>query len=298
MSQGYKANRLAHVLNSPEAQPRAIPISRILNPTAAQSRSIPLSQILNPLPEQADAICRLSPAQHGSQFSTPSQIFLTPASDDIGPVTLAPFVNLVDEDPELIPDSPIFNPTRDVPELIANSPISNIVHEEPVDTPYTEIPNGRRGKRRLEFVASEQTPSDAEKNIAKQIAESIVQALQGDAEAPRAEFWRTLDPNRSQLEMAELLWDRSRCEEDARPTRWVNRFYASCMRQVLRRRGLIPLNVNNEDSQKQSKDRYAAATDIVNMAADKFGDGVYAGLASAESRFSSSIYAYLLIRLS
>ncbi|KAI1738645.1 hypothetical protein F4680DRAFT_424532 [Xylaria scruposa] len=81
--------------------------------------------------------------------------------------------------------------------------------------------------------------------------------------------------------MADALWDRSRCEEDPKPVRWLNRFYASCMRHVLRHRGLIPASSSkqHEDPQKQSKDRYATATDIINMAADRFGDRVYIGLA-------------------
>ncbi|KAI0467708.1 hypothetical protein F4859DRAFT_493366 [Xylaria cf. heliscus] len=136
--------------------------------------------------------------------------------------------------------------------------------------------------------------SDAEKSIAKHLAETIVEGLQRNVDAPRAEFWRTLDAGLSPLQMADALWDRSRCDQDPKPARWVNRFYASCMRQVLRRRGLIPINTNNlaEDIQKQSKDRYAAATDIINMAADKFGERVYAGLASADSRCSLSRYIH------
>ncbi|KAI1747100.1 hypothetical protein F4782DRAFT_451233 [Xylaria castorea] len=278
MSQGYKANRLAEILNlnPPEEQPRAIPISHILNPTGGQSRTIPLAQILNPDQERSHTI---SLAQ-----------ILNPAENQPRPFTLSQILNP-------------FTPSEE-PNPIISSQILNSVDEEPDDTsseaqatqgepPQTNIePTSDDNEQHdVEPVALKEAVSDPERLIAKQIAETIIAGLQSDAEAPKAEFWRTLDADLSALQMADALWDRSRYEEDPKPVRWVNRFYASCMRQILRRRGFIPVNLNNqnEDTQKQSKDRYAAATDIINVAADTFGDRVYAGLASAESRCCLSI---------
>ncbi|KAI0442884.1 hypothetical protein F4803DRAFT_575016 [Xylaria telfairii] len=293
MSQGYKANSLARVLNGPEEQPRAIiPISRLLNPLNPQSGSVPLSQLLNPLPEQANLLnpfleqanvhqpLVLNSIQHRPQLLTPSQILLTPISEEIGSVTLAPILDLAYEDPELIPDSPLFNPTHDVPRLTPRSPTFDISHRAQHHTPHIEGTSNRHIEQRdLELVAPDQTPTDTERSVATQIAEAIVQGLQSNAEVPRAQFLRNLDPNRPPLEMADILWERSRCEEDPKPDRWVYRFYSSCMRQVLRQRGLIPLSFSHEDTQKQNKDRWAGATDIINRVADTFGDGVYAGLA-------------------
>ncbi|KAI0450056.1 hypothetical protein F5B21DRAFT_492404 [Xylaria acuta] len=283
MSQGYKANRLAQILNPPEEQPRAIPIAHILNPTARQSRTIPLAQILNPVQEQPHTIRLaqiLNPAEDEPQHLTLSQILNPPSpSEELEPVTFSQILNPIGEEPEPVTLSRILNPVDE---------------EEPDDTsseaqatqgeqPQTDIEptTGDHEQHDVELVAPEETASDPEKSIAKQIAETIIEGLQSGVEAPRAEFWRTLDADLSPLQMADALWDRSRCEEDPKPARWVNRFYASCMRQILRRRGLVPVNLNNrnEDTQKQSKDRYAAATDIINTAADKFGDRVYAGLA-------------------
>ncbi|KAI8953087.1 hypothetical protein F4801DRAFT_538417 [Xylaria longipes] len=265
MSQGYKANRLAQVLNPPEEQPRAIPISHFLNPPASQSRTIPLAQILNPVREQPHTI-RLA------------QI-LNPAEDKLQPFTLSRILNPPSEEPEPITLSRLLNPIDEEPDDTSSEAQAITQGEQPqIDVGPT---SGNREQHDVALVAPEETASDPEKSIAKQIAETVIEGLRGDVEAPRAEFWRTLDADLSPLQMADALWDRSRCEEDPKPTRWVNRFYSSCMRQILRRRGLIPVNLNNqnEDTQKQSKDRYAAATDIINMSADKFGDRVYAGLA-------------------
>ncbi|RYC58787.1 hypothetical protein CHU98_g7417 [Xylaria longipes] len=266
MSQGYKANRLAQVLNPPEEQPRAIPISHFLNPPASQSRTIPLAQILNPVREQPHTI-RLA------------QI-LNPAEDKLQPFTLSRILNPPSEEPEPITLSRLLNPIDEEPDDTSSEAQAITQGEQPqIDVGPT---SGNREQHDVALVAPEETASDPEKSIAKQIAETVIEGLRGDVEAPRAEFWRTLDADLSPLQMADALWDRSRCEEDPKPTRWVNRFYSSCMRQILRRRGLIPVNLNNqnEDTQKQSKDRYAAATDIINMSADKFGDRVYAGYVS------------------
>ncbi|TRX93560.1 hypothetical protein FHL15_005532 [Xylaria flabelliformis] len=263
MSQGYKANRLAQILNPPAEQPRTIPISHILNPMGRQSRTIPLAQILNPVQDQSRTIHLaqiLNPVRNEQQPFAFSQILnpLTPCEE---PDLIVPFesqsFHLINE--KLDDTSSKTQVTQRERSQTDNVPASD----------DSEQPDA-------EFVGLEEVASDPEISIAKQIAERIIAGLQSNVEAPKAEFWRTLDADFSALRMADALWDRSRSEEDSKPVRWLNRFYASCMRQILRHRGLIPVNLCNqkEDPQKQSKDRYAAATDIINMAANKFVNNV------------------------
>ncbi|KAI0114345.1 hypothetical protein GGR51DRAFT_556202 [Nemania sp. FL0031] len=227
---------------------KAVPLSHLLNPIT----TIPLSHILNP---------------HTDTLSSAS---LNPGRE----VSLAQILNPTRE----IPLAQILNPVEEQSPAIPSG--LQVADGEP---PHPEIvptssshPQGHDG----ESVVLEDSASDAEKSIAKRMAENIIQGLQSDAVAPLADFWQTLDADFPPLQMADKLWDRSRCQDDPKPVRWVNRFYASCMRQILRRRGRVPVNSNkSEDSQRQSKDRCAASTDVINMVADRFGDKVYAGLA-------------------
>ncbi|KAI0855763.1 hypothetical protein F4860DRAFT_529944 [Xylaria cubensis] len=268
MSQGYKANRLAQILNPPAELPRTIPISHILNPMGRESRTIPLAQILNPVQDQSRTI-------HLAQI-------LNPVRNERQPFAFSQILNPLtpSEEPDLIvpTESQSFNFINE--KLDDTSSETQVTQRECSQT--DNLPTSDDSEQSdAEFVALEEAASEPEISIAKQIAERIIAGLQSNVEAPKAEFWRTLDSDLPALRMADALWDRSRSEEDSKPVRWLNRFYASCMRQILRHRGLIPVNLCNqkEDPQKQSKDRYAAATDIINMAANKFGNRVYAGLA-------------------
>ncbi|KAI1128948.1 hypothetical protein F5Y10DRAFT_239185 [Nemania abortiva] len=226
---------------------KAIRLSQILNP----DRQIPLSHILNP-PAEATS----SRVPNPSREISLAQI-LNPARE----IPLAQILNPVEE------QSPITSPGLQV--VDGPQPLAEIAPA-----------SSGSGEHDGEPAAPEETANDAEKSIAKHTAENIIQGLQSSVEAPRADFWQTLSADLPPLQMADRLWDRSRCQDDPKPIRWVNRFYASCMRQILRRRGHIPVNSNKcEDSQRQSKDRCATSTDVINMAADQLGDKVYAGLA-------------------
>ncbi|GAP86966.1 hypothetical protein SAMD00023353_2401200 [Rosellinia necatrix] len=227
----------------------AIPLARILNPD-----NIPLSQILNPIEDRP-----VAQAVNANNAIPISQI-LNPSVEEEGRPRVA-----VSE-----------------PEVEAHGE-EQLTSDDSEQGDSNESGDGDSGgdDGEGEFVVVGKPASEPETSLARYLVAQIVQGLQSDVVAPRAEFWRTLDEALSPLQMADMLWDRSRCSDDPKPVRWVNRFYASCMRQVLRRRGHIPFNSNREceDPQKQSKDRYAAATDIINIAADRFGDKVYAGLA-------------------
>ncbi|KAI0195487.1 hypothetical protein F4808DRAFT_474567 [Astrocystis sublimbata] len=126
-------------------------------------------------------------------------------------------------------------------------------------------------------------PREREKAIAKLFAEAIIQGLQSEIEAPEAEYWRTLDRSWTPLQMANALWAQSRCVDDPRPVCWVNRFYASCMRNILRHSEFDPQNYDPENWHKQ---RSAAVSEIINMVADEFGDRVYVGLAIQDINLS------------
>lgn len=132
--------------------------------------------------------------------------------------------------------------------------------------------------------------------LVKQIAEHITLGTESDEEAPQSTFWRTLDPTLSQLEMADILWERSLREDDPGPVRWLNRFYAACMYRILQGRGSVsPSSEKVPAHQEKDKEISAESADVINLIANKIGVKAYAGLASMNNRLAYSSSLYILI---
>ncbi|KAI1173268.1 hypothetical protein F4777DRAFT_581165 [Nemania sp. FL0916] len=224
---------------------KAVPISSLLNPTGEVS----LSQIPQPAPR------------------APSADLAHPR--DAVPDSIAVHLS----NPTLTGDGSrdqSLNPAEEQPRVaLHNVPIPSIENEDQYEYPSHDL------------VITGNPATEAEVALAKRIADMIAEGLQSNVLAPRAIFGRSLNKDLLPAQMAETLWTRSRFFLDPKPVRWVNRFYSSCMRQILRKRGVIPHIPKRQsaDPSLEYKDRSATATEIINVVADKLGTGVYAGLA-------------------
>ncbi|KAI0399365.1 hypothetical protein F4802DRAFT_612424 [Xylaria palmicola] len=108
-------------------------------------------------------------------------------------------------------------------------------------------------------VPADTTPSDPDMRVARYISRQIADGLHSDVAMAPAEFWRTIDPSLPLLQIANKLWERSKCRDDPKPE--------------------LAFEENSRDRESETKDLVAMFTDVINVAADKLGVKVYAGCA-------------------
>jgi hypothetical protein len=115
--------------------------------------------------------------------------------------------------------------------------------------------------------------------IVQVTATQVKNELTGQNAEP-AEQWTDL-VGKSRLGMMEILWDSG----ETSSVRWANRFYSSCMRYILRRRG----HLLHEKCRDRVKDQAATFATFLNMAVDELaksgcqhGYRLYARIAGKE----------------
>ncbi|KAI1109103.1 hypothetical protein F5Y14DRAFT_458577 [Nemania sp. NC0429] len=235
-----------------------VPLSQLLNPLSPElsPSHIPRSEI----PRYRVSPYQLPPYKVSSSRVSPSQIN-TPRRG----IRITEIV-----DPRRIPIDGILNSAQEVSYASTSKSAKNSDDE------------GEDGEEISDSPQTSTTPTRdvQEKTLAQQIAEHIIFGVQNDVEAPQSTFWRTINPMLSQLEMANILWERSLRDDDPGPVRWVNRFYAACMYRILSRRGSLPIGRENAPiHEKENRDLISSSADIINLIANKLGVKVYAGLA-------------------
>ncbi|KAH9905196.1 hypothetical protein F4778DRAFT_729034 [Xylariomycetidae sp. FL2044] len=175
-----------------------------------------------------------------------------------------------------------------------NEMVNNLNGENPRETPsvaVARLADSDQFKSHERVLGAPPNITRAEQASIDKIAKKIIRRLESESTIQLAEYWKNLvEKDLSLPEMADDLWNRSLCKEDSAPVRWANHFYSSCMRYILRQRGLLP---HITQKRYQTRDRAAALTNIINMAADKLyvpdcqcGIKIYTGLAACNHRLS------------